>query len=54
MDQMTVWKTCDCYSDTVREVLTPEEIEDGNKVAEINLTKILSDRCNTVIIPNPT
>ena len=55
MNQVLVWKTCDCYTDTIREVLTPEQVDDGEKILEINLAKVLSDRCNQEIPPiNPT
>ena len=36
MNQVLVWKTCDCYTDTIREVLTPEQVDDGEKILEIN------------------
>ena len=55
MNQVLVWKTCDCYADTIREVLTPEQIDNGKKITEINLANLLSERCNPAIEPiNPT
>jgi len=54
LNQMLVWKTCDCYADTIRELLTPEQVQDGVKIEHINLSKVLAERCNPVIEPiNP-
>ena len=54
-NQMLVWKTCDCYADTIREVLKPDQVQDGVKIENINLAKVLADRCNPKTIPiNPT
>tara|TARA_R100000656_G_scaffold72290_2_gene53973 strand:- start:1554 stop:1721 length:168 start_codon:yes stop_codon:yes gene_type:complete len=55
MNQVLVWKTCDCYTDTIRGVLNPEEVDNGIKIKEVNLSKILSDKCNPTVEPlNPT
>ena len=56
LNQMLVWKTCDCYTDLIREKLTPEEAAKGEeKIKSINLSKLLADKCNPELLPqNPT
>ncbi len=55
MNQILVWQTCDCYTDTIREMLTPEEVQKEKIIKEVNLTKILADKCNPKVLPqNPT
>ena len=55
IDQILLWKVCDCYTDTIREVLSPEEIQGSDKIQKINLSKILSEKCNQILPPvNPT
>ena len=52
---MLVWETCDCYADTIREILTPDQVQGGKKIIDINLAKVLAERCNPKTIPiNPT
>ena len=53
---MLVWKTCDCYTDLIREKLTPEEAAKGEeKIKSIYLSKLLADKCNPELLPqNPT
>ena len=46
VDQVTVWATCDCYTDVIREILTPEEIKGAKTIAEKELSKVLAERCN--------
>ena len=53
---MSVWKTCDCYTDLIREKLTSEEAAKGEeKIKSINLSKLLADKSNPELHPqNPT
>lgn len=52
--QPIVWATCDCYTDVIREILTPEEIEGSKTIAEKELSKVLADKCNPRTLPvNP-
>ena len=54
LGQKIIWKACDCYSDTIREELTPEEVE-GSEKLKIDLTQVLTERCNPKVAPiNPT
>ena len=55
MTQILVWQICDCYTDTIREKLTPEEVQREEIIKEVNLTKLLADKCNPKVFPqNPT
>jgi hypothetical protein len=55
MNQVLVWKTCDCYTDTIRGILKPEEVDNGVRIKEINLAKVLLEQCKLEIQPiNPT
>ena len=55
MPQTILWHVCDCYTDTIREELTPEEVGGQEKITRIDLTKVLTEKCNTMIPPvNPT
>ena len=55
MPQTILWQVCDCYTDTIREELTPEEVDGQEKITRIDLTKVLTEKCNTMIPPvNPT
>ena len=55
LNEILVWKTCDCYTDVIREKLTPENVNREEVIKDINLSKLLSDKCNPELIPqNPT
>jgi hypothetical protein len=55
ISQVLVWQICDCYTDTIREKLTPEEVQREEIIKEVNLTKLLADKCNPKVFPqNPT
>ena len=51
IDQVALWKVCDCYTDTIRELLTPEEAQGAEAIKKVNLTKVLSEKCNPIIPP---
>lgn len=53
--QEIIWKACDCYTDVIREKMTPEELEGPEPFTRINLKEVLVQRCNPKIIPiDPT
>ena len=48
-------EACDCYTDVIREKMTPEELEGPEPFTRINLKEVLVQRCNPKIIPiDPT
>ena len=51
LPQDIVWKACDCYTDVIRQELTPEEVKGSKEIIDINLQKILIERCNPKIVP---
>ena len=51
MPQTLLWQVCDCYTDTIRKNLTPEEVDGQEKITRIDLTKVLTEKCNTMIPP---
>ena len=51
MDQIKLWQVCDCYTDTIRELLTPQEIDGPENIKKVKLTKVLAERCNQIIPP---
>ena len=51
LSQDIVWKACDCYTDVIRQELTLEQVEGSKKIIDINLQKILIERCNPKIVP---
>ena len=51
LPQDIVWKACDCYSDVIRQELTPEEVEGSKEIIDVNLQKMLIERCNPKIVP---
>ena len=51
LPQDIVWKACDCYTDVIRQELTPEQVEGSKEIIDINLQKILIERCNPKIVP---
>ena len=54
LGQAIIWKACDCYTDVIREEMTPEEVEGPKPVTRLDLKKILIERCNPKLVPNPT
>lgn len=54
LQQEIVWRACDCYADVIREELTPEEVEGPKPITSIDLKKVLVERCNPKLVPNPT
>ena len=56
IEQHIVWATCDCYTDVIREILTPDQIKGIETIAkEKKLSTVLSKRCNPKTQPvNPT
>ena len=54
LSQEIIWKACDCYTDVIREEMTPEEVEGPKPVTRLDLKKILIERCNPKLVPNPT
>ena len=51
IEPVTLWKVCDCYTDTIRELLTPEETDGPETIKKVKLTKILAEKCNSIIPP---
>lgn len=49
-----VWTACDCYTDIIREELTPKEVEGPDPITRLDLKKVLVERCNPKLVPNPT
>ena len=54
LSQEIIWKACDCYTDVIRGEMTPEEVEGPKPVTRLDLKKILIERCNPKLVPNPT
>ena len=44
---------CDCYTDTIREDFTPDEIKDEESIKAKGLTNRLVEKCNLKIQPPP-
>ncbi len=51
MNQIILWRVCDCYTDTIRELLTPEETDGPENLKKVQLTKVLAEKCNSMIPP---
>ena len=51
LSQDIVWKACDCYTDVIRQELTPEQVEGSKEIIDINLQNKLIERCNPKIVP---
>ena len=51
LPQDIVWKACDCYTDVIRQELTPEQVEGSKEIIDINLQKKLIEKCNPKIVP---
>ena len=49
--QSIVWKACDCYTDVIRQELTPEEVEGSEEIVDVNLQNMLIERCNPKLVP---
>ena len=50
-DQIKLWQVCDCYTDTIRELLSPQEVNGPENIKKVKLTKVLAERCNQIIPP---
>ena len=51
LPQDIVWQACDCYTDVIRQELTPEQVEGSKEIIDINIQKMLIKRCNPKIVP---
>ena len=51
LPQDIVWQACDCYTDVIRQELTPEQVKGSKEIIDINLQKMLIERCNPKIVP---
>ena len=54
LEREIVWTACDCYTDIIRQELTPIEVEGPEPITRLDLKKVLVERCNPKLVPNPT
>ena len=47
------WETCDCYTDVIREMMTPEEALNSTASQAKELTLKLINQCNDKFNPKP-